>query len=252
MGSSVVFLLGLLVRVGQSQDPLDDLRINIPGEPGEDYPVYNTVQETSFTCDEKTFGGYYADPEMDCQAYHICLLSPDDPDVLNPISFLCPNGTVFNQEIFVCEWWFNVDCSLATSFYAKNEGLFAHSGSGGGHPIGGDECPALDQLGEADCEGAVDTCWSPGLPDGDCPNFGLCCFDGCSNTCGEVAEDRKPQPRTTPSTTEGYNYVEPKVTLPVRPKPKKTTTTELPALYGIPPQRRGRTLSNRERNFDIV
>ena len=32
------------------------------------------LQETSFTCDGKEFGGYYADPEMDCQAYHICLM----------------------------------------------------------------------------------------------------------------------------------------------------------------------------------
>ena len=79
------------------------------------------------------------------------------------------------------------------------DGLFAGTGgSGGGHPIGGDECPALDQLGEQDCQGAVSrlswlppdspqvsTCWSPGQPDGDCPNFGLCCFDGCADTCGE-------------------------------------------------------------------
>ena len=66
-------------------------RTNIPGEPGLDYPIHNIVQvslkiifihftlltplqETSFTCDGKEFGGYYADPEMDCQAYHICLM----------------------------------------------------------------------------------------------------------------------------------------------------------------------------------
>ena len=94
---------------------------------------------------------------------------------------------------------FNVDCSMASLHYSKNDGLFAGTGgSGGGHPIGGDECPALDQLGEQDCQGAVSrlswlphyspqvsTCWSPGQPDGDCPNFGLCCFDGCADTCGE-------------------------------------------------------------------
>ena len=28
-------------------------------------------------------------------------------------SFLCPNGTIFNQEYFICDWWFNVDCSKA-------------------------------------------------------------------------------------------------------------------------------------------
>ena len=26
--------------------------------------------------------------------------------------FLCPNGTLFNQQYFICDWWFNVDCSL--------------------------------------------------------------------------------------------------------------------------------------------
>ena len=26
-------------------------------------------------------------------------------------SFLCPNGTLFNQQYFICDWWFNVDCS---------------------------------------------------------------------------------------------------------------------------------------------
>lgn len=23
---------------------------------------------------------------------------------------LCPNGTIFSQELLVCDWWFNVDC----------------------------------------------------------------------------------------------------------------------------------------------
>ena len=32
------------------------------------------MQETAFSCDGKQFGGYYADPKMDCQAYHICLM----------------------------------------------------------------------------------------------------------------------------------------------------------------------------------
>ena len=27
-------------------------------------------------------------------------------------SFLCPNGTLFEQQYFICDWWFNVDCSL--------------------------------------------------------------------------------------------------------------------------------------------
>ena len=56
----------------------------------------------------------------------------------------------------------------------------------------------------------------------------------------------KPVARTT---TEGYNYVTPKVTLPVRPPTPATTTTttttELQLLYGAPRNGRGRRLSNR-------
>ncbi|KAG7177797.1 putative Chitin binding Peritrophin-A domain-containing protein 29 [Homarus americanus] len=35
-------------------------------------------------------------------------------------SFLCPNGTLFNQEYFVCDWWYNVDCNEAISSYGLN------------------------------------------------------------------------------------------------------------------------------------
>ena len=45
------------------------------------------------------------------------------------------------------------------------------------------ECPAANPLTDAECAGAVSNCWSPGQNDTDCPNFGLCCFDGCANTC---------------------------------------------------------------------
>ena len=75
---------------------------------------------------------------------------------------------------------FNVDCTLAESFYSKNEGLFSGGGGAGGE---GGSCPAVSPAPPGACEGAVSTCWSPGQPDGDCPNFGLCCFDGCANTC---------------------------------------------------------------------
>merc|ERR1719312_1650397 len=29
---------------------------------------------------------------------------------LSKYSFLCPNGTIFNQNYFICDWWFNFDC----------------------------------------------------------------------------------------------------------------------------------------------
>ena len=89
----------------EGDDPLDWLRDSLPGEPGVDYPILATVQESSFSCSGLVFGGYYADPEQDCQAYHVCLSDPLDQESLYPVSFLCPNGTIFNQEIFVCDWW---------------------------------------------------------------------------------------------------------------------------------------------------
>ena len=62
--------------------------------------------------------GYYADPEGDCQLYHVCSDSGDG--IFVKFDFLCPNGTVFNQEEFVCDWWFNVDCSKAEDLYFLN------------------------------------------------------------------------------------------------------------------------------------
>ena len=38
-------------------------------------------------------------------------------------SFLCPNGTLFNQQYFVCDWWFNVDCAATEQFYSLNDEL---------------------------------------------------------------------------------------------------------------------------------
>ena len=98
-----VLLLPLQVPAEGGGDPLDWLRSSVPGEPGVDYPLLASVQDTSFSCSGLTFGGYYADPEQDCQAYHVCLQDADAS--LYPVSFLCPNGTVFNQDIFVCDWW---------------------------------------------------------------------------------------------------------------------------------------------------
>ena len=35
-------------------------------------------------------------------------------------AFLCPNGTIFNQEFLVCDWWYNFECGNAISFYGVN------------------------------------------------------------------------------------------------------------------------------------
>ncbi|XP_057672214.1 U-scoloptoxin(01)-Cw1a-like, partial [Diorhabda carinulata] len=86
--------------------------------PGQDYPIYHEIpQGLTFRCDQK-LPGYYSDPEAQCQVWHWCLPNGQK------FSFLCPNGTVFNQYARVCDWWFNVDCAAAPSLYGINEDLY--------------------------------------------------------------------------------------------------------------------------------
>jgi len=145
---------------GADADNIAMLEKSIPGVPGEDYPIYAEVPESGFTCDGQVDGGYYADPEAECQAFHIC--SADGAGGLATYSFLCPNGTVFNQNYFICDWWFNFDCSEAEGLYSLNDEIAAereaNSGAASdavgsyaapdGGPIGGYDAPP-DVLGEA-------------------------------------------------------------------------------------------------------
>ena len=82
-----------------------------------EYPQYATVPSTSFSCADQQTGGYFADTEAQCQVFHICL------NGINLGSFLCPNQTLFNQQYFVCDWWYNVDCSLAPQSYGLNAAI---------------------------------------------------------------------------------------------------------------------------------
>merc|ERR1712211_235180 len=102
-----------------ASDPLAMLQSSVPGVPGEDYPIYAEVPETAFTCDGQVDGGYYADGEAECQVFHIC--TADGAGGLAKYSFLCPNGTVFNQNYFICDWWFNFDCAEAEGLYSLND-----------------------------------------------------------------------------------------------------------------------------------
>ena len=111
-----------MVSAQDAEDPVAALEGSIPGSPGEDYPIYSSPPETSFLCDG-FIQGYYADPEAECQAFHICANFGSDD--LTKYSFLCPNGTLFNQQYFICDWWFNVDCSQAEDFYSLNEDVAA-------------------------------------------------------------------------------------------------------------------------------
>ena len=74
--------------------PIDMLIMAVPGRPGQDYPILAEVPETAFNCEGRTEGGYYADVEADCQPFHVCV---NEGGSLSKFSFLCPNGTLFNQ-----------------------------------------------------------------------------------------------------------------------------------------------------------
>merc|ERR1712106_67009 len=131
MSSSLTFLVvGLSVMcvcegqqqyAGEASDAGADggLEVNIPGIPGEDYPIFSDVPDTGFTCEGRVEGGYYADPNAECQAFHIC--ANDGAGGLTTYSVLCPNGTIFNQNFFICDWWFNFDCSEAEGLYSLND-----------------------------------------------------------------------------------------------------------------------------------
>ncbi|XP_055838777.1 mucin-17 [Episyrphus balteatus] len=94
-----------------------DLRQTIPGEPEIDYPIYSAVPTTNFDCNGR-HEGYYADTEARCQVFRICA----NTDLVGRgFAFLCPNGTLFSQKNFVCDWYRNVDCNESERFYSKND-----------------------------------------------------------------------------------------------------------------------------------
>jgi len=75
-------------------------------------------------------------------------------------------------------------------------------------------CPSVSPRSADQCVGQFSTCWSVGVPDLDCPNWGLCCFDGCSNTC---VGDNVPEPSQDISR---YEKIPPQPTInPCDPNP---------------------------------
>lgn len=47
------------------------------------------------------------------QVFHIC-------EEGRKISFLCPNGTIFQQSELTCDWWFKVNCLGSSGYYAES------------------------------------------------------------------------------------------------------------------------------------
>ncbi|CAG2104335.1 unnamed protein product [Medioppia subpectinata] len=104
--------------LGLAALPTDTDQDGIPGEAGRDYPTLETIPKTSFSCARQPLSGYYADTEAACQVVHLCQFGGVQD------SFLCPNGTIWNQEKFSCQWWYEVSCANAPRFYALNQDLY--------------------------------------------------------------------------------------------------------------------------------
>lgn len=78
------------------------------------------IPKTGFSCNNRKVGEYYADPEANCQVYHVCV--PGMHNKMSLISFVCPNGTIFSQATRVCTPYERVDCSLTIQFYETVHG----------------------------------------------------------------------------------------------------------------------------------
>lgn len=55
--------------------------------------------------------------ETRCQAFRICAHTARGTQ---GFGFLCPNGTLFSQKNFVCDWYRNVNCAESEQYYSKN------------------------------------------------------------------------------------------------------------------------------------
>ncbi|XP_060650464.1 mucin-2 isoform X1 [Drosophila nasuta] len=124
------FLLATtLLWLGAAQAQLLDEDEDVFGRP---YPTYSlqNMPKTQFTCRDKILGGYYADPETQCQMFHVCVKLPgiglshrrvhSFVQQVQDYRFLCPNSTAFDQELQICANWADVDCDKATSYYDNN------------------------------------------------------------------------------------------------------------------------------------
>ncbi|XP_068231361.1 GATA zinc finger domain-containing protein 14-like isoform X2 [Palaemon carinicauda] len=78
---------------------------------------------TSFSCVERPYG-YYADQENFCRVFHICnpYLFSDGEVQTYQYSFMCGEGTVFDQNELTCKKEYDATpCQEAANFYFRNE-----------------------------------------------------------------------------------------------------------------------------------
>ena len=55
-----------------------------------------------------TQDGFFADKSTNCRTFYRCLWSRTS--LAKKVEYTCPDGTLFNQAVMVCDWAFNVEC----------------------------------------------------------------------------------------------------------------------------------------------
>ncbi|KAK7024222.1 hypothetical protein SK128_004556 [Halocaridina rubra] len=79
--------------------------------------------DTSFTCADRPYG-YYADEDNSCRVFHVCnpALFSDGEIQTYQYSFMCGEGTVFDQNEMTCKMDFEATpCQEASNYYYRNE-----------------------------------------------------------------------------------------------------------------------------------
>ncbi|XP_012157262.1 mucin-5AC [Ceratitis capitata] len=87
--------------------------VGIDGQSENAIGAHRVFEKTSFSCAGRP-AGYYADIETGCQVYHMC------DGLGRQFSYSCPNTTLFQQRMLICDHWYMVNCSRAESDYAAN------------------------------------------------------------------------------------------------------------------------------------
>ena len=68
-------------------------------------------------------------------------------------------------------------------YQVHNSGYSYTWSTGSPSPSSSSQCTPMVPKPAAMCVGATDSCSSLGLQDHQCPDFGVCCFNGCVNAC---------------------------------------------------------------------
>lgn len=71
------------------------------------------IPKTKFSCKGRP-SGYYADVDTGCTVYHMC----DESG--RQFTNRCPNATLFQQRMLICDHWYMVKCESSEKDYKAN------------------------------------------------------------------------------------------------------------------------------------